>query len=97
MLRAIMATLAPACVKPRTIPRPMPPLPPVTSAVFPVNSKGLVIVRPRSLLSSRSLFEILDQKCIRAWQLRIRLIDIYQDMLHAHLLEPFREQETQHG
>src|SRR5437870_3713948 len=29
-----MATRAPACARPRAIPRPMPPLPPVTSAAF---------------------------------------------------------------
>ena len=34
----------PACISPRTMPRPMPPLPPVTMATLPVKSKGLLML-----------------------------------------------------
>src|SRR5580765_6069166 len=46
----MMATLAPACARPRAIPRPMPPLPPVTSAAFPVRLKRLVMLHLGSSL-----------------------------------------------
>ena len=35
-----IATLAPAAARPSAMPRPMPPLPPVTSATLPVRSKS---------------------------------------------------------
>src|SRR5262249_41278110 len=44
-----MATRAPACARPRAIPKPMPPLPPVTSAAFPVRLKRLAILHLRSI------------------------------------------------
>jgi hypothetical protein len=36
-----ITTLAPAWARPSAMPRPMPPLPPVIRATFPVRSKGL--------------------------------------------------------
>src|SRR5262249_47254090 len=45
----MMATRAPARARPRAIPRPMPPLPPVTSADFPVKLKRLVMLHLRSI------------------------------------------------
>ena len=53
VLRAIMATLAPACARPRAIPRPMPPLPPVTNAAFPVSLKGLDMLHLGSIARVR--------------------------------------------
>src|SRR6185436_1319929 len=47
-LRPTTAIAAPACARPRAMPSPMPPLPPVTMATLPVRSKGpvfMVVVR----------------------------------------------------
>src|SRR5262249_46394914 len=41
-LRAAIATAAPACAKPRAMPSPMPPLPPVTSATLPGRSRSFM-------------------------------------------------------
>src|SRR6185503_8754078 len=43
--RPAMATAAPACASPRAMPRPMPPLPPVTSAALPLRSNTLLLPR----------------------------------------------------
>src|SRR6185503_14333904 len=43
--RPAMATAAPACASPRAMPRPMPPLPPVTSAALPLRSNTLFLPR----------------------------------------------------
>src|SRR5438094_8392347 len=42
--RPAIATLAPARASPCAMPRPMPPLPPVTSAAFPVRSKIFIMM-----------------------------------------------------
>src|SRR5580765_6937830 len=39
-LRPATTTFAPAAARPRAMPRPMPPLPPVTTATRPFRSKG---------------------------------------------------------
>jgi hypothetical protein len=41
-LRPAIATSAPARAKPLAMPRPMPPLPPVTSATLPLRSNGFM-------------------------------------------------------
>src|SRR5208282_2315019 len=54
-LRARIATAAPASARPSAIPRPIPPLPPVTTATSPLKSNifGLAIaLLPRTLLDS---------------------------------------------
>ena len=43
-LRPTTATSAPASASPRAMPRPMPPLPPVTMATLPARSKSLVAI-----------------------------------------------------
>src|SRR5262245_7999888 len=43
-LRPTTAMSAPASASPRAMPRPMPPLPPVTIATLPVRSKGFVVI-----------------------------------------------------
>jgi predicted ATPase len=42
-LRAAMTTVAPADASPRAMPSPMPPLPPVTTATFPLKSNNFVL------------------------------------------------------
>src|SRR6185312_5371666 len=47
-LRAAMTMVAPALARPRAMPSPMPPLPPVTSATRPVRSNGLAAMASAS-------------------------------------------------
>ena len=48
-LRAVMYTSAPADTKPSAIMRPMPRLPPVTTAVLPATEKQCVDVHTRRI------------------------------------------------
>src|SRR5437763_12286262 len=66
-LRPTTATAAPASARPRAMPSPMPPLPPVTIATLPVRSNGFdVMVRFPVLLSCADLIRasILLQKAM---------------------------------
>src|ERR1035437_3584572 len=45
-LRPAIASAAPACASPVAMPRPMPPLPPVTIATRPLRSNGLLMLFP---------------------------------------------------
>jgi hypothetical protein len=51
--RAAMTILAPAPAKPRAMPSPIPPLPPVTIATFPLKSNMLAPDVLRPLLEAR--------------------------------------------
>ena len=42
-LRPATTTVAPAPARPRAMPRPMPPLPPVTIATLPLRSNGFIL------------------------------------------------------
>src|SRR5215468_2951786 len=52
-LRPAMATVAPAWARPRAMPRPMPPLPPVTTATLPVRSKSFMAGSLLSVLHAK--------------------------------------------
>src|SRR5579871_905548 len=51
-----ITTFAPCCARPSAIPRPMPPLPPVTSATLPVRSNRFFILLPSLAFEFRFAF-----------------------------------------
>src|SRR5260221_11004045 len=67
LLRPTMTTVAPAAPSPRAMPRPMPPLPPVTIATLPVRSKSSMRLLPRRGLVMRVLADRLVAAIRERW------------------------------